>query len=364
MVSNFKKEVEIMSSIIDGELRFGVNGKTVISINYPSFVSVENAILSVSTYPVNPRIGSDFSSIIAGPVTFDPRFLYCGSDRSSLEGFNKMESLGINLDYLSQSLVSSYAYMALVTSVITNGGMLWGIRPPLISLFELTYLYNECKNIGVTDLDKFIQELKKKIGKKNEGALKTYYDKLRRGELTPKEPQGINGELHSKISELKVALRYSQCDYEVVYNGGMSHGGSDLTVMKDSRETDVEVRTRFTVIKNFPFNVRSPFPQAKIQVEDAIDISIPFNEEKNINVKFSQGDIVVQDLTSDYEIGTPLSARNSFFPMMRRSVKEVLKEADGILLAGGKPLVMFTGVNSCVEDWICTDFSRSGSFKV
>ena len=69
-------------------------------------------------------------------------------------------------------------------------------------------------------------------------------------------------------------------------------------------------------------------------------ISFPFNEEKNINVKFDQGDIVVEDLTSDYEIGTPLSARNSFFPMMRRSVKEVLNEADGILLAGGKPFCM------------------------
>jgi len=363
-VNNYEEEEEIMSSIIDGELRFGVNGKTVISINYPSFVSVENAILSVSTYPVKPRIASDFSSIIAGPVTFDPRFLYCGSARSSLEGFNKMESLGMNLDYLSQSLISSYAYMALVTSVLTNGGMIWGLRPPLISLFELSYLYNECENIGVADLDVFIVELKKKVGKKNEGALKTYYAKLRRGELTPKEPQGINGELHSKISELKVALRYSQCGYEVVYNGGMSHGGSDLTVIKGSRETDVEVRTRFTVIKNFPFNVRSPFPQARIQVEDVIDISLPFNEEKNINVKFDQGDIVVEDLTSDYEIGTRLSARNSFLPTMRRSVKEVLNEADDILLAGGKPLVMFTSVNSCVEDWICTDFSRSGSFRV
>ena len=96
-----------MSSIIDGELRFGVNGKTVISINYPSFVSVEKAILSVSTYPVKPRIGSDFSSVIAGPVTFNPGFLYCGSARSSLEGFDKLNSKGINVDYLSQSLVSS-----------------------------------------------------------------------------------------------------------------------------------------------------------------------------------------------------------------------------------------------------------------
>lgn len=195
-----------MSSIIDGELRFGVNGRTVISINYPSFVSVENAILSVSTYPVKPRIGSDFSSIIAGPVTFDPRFLYCGSAKSSLEGFNKMDSLGINLDYLSQSLVSTYVYMALATSVLTNGVMIWGLRHPLISLFELTHLYNECENMGVADLGKFIQELKKKIGKKNEGALKTYYAKLGSGELTTKELQGINGELHSKISEFKVAL--------------------------------------------------------------------------------------------------------------------------------------------------------------
>ena len=99
--------------------------------------------------------------------------------------------------------------------------MIWGLRPPLISLFELSYLYNECENIGVADLDRFIVELKKKVGKKNEGALKTYYAKLRRGELTPKEPQGINGELHSKISELKVALRYSQCGYEVVYKGAL-----------------------------------------------------------------------------------------------------------------------------------------------
>lgn len=113
----------------------------------------------------------------------------------------------------------------------------------------------------------------------------------------------------------------------------MSHGGSDLTVIKGSRENDVEVRTRFTVIKNFPFNIRSPFPQAKIQVENVIDVSLPFNEEKNINVKFDQGDIVVEDLTSDYEIGTFLSARNSFFPTMRRSVKQVLNEADGILIS-------------------------------
>ncbi len=353
-----------MSSIIDGELRFGVNGKTVISINYPNFVSVENTTLSVSTYPVRPIIGNDFVSVIAGPVTFDPRFLYCGSAKSSLEGFNKLNSKGINVEYLSQSLVSSYAYMALVTSVFTNGGIVWGIRPSLISLFELSYLYNECENIGVADLGKFIQEMKKKIGKKNEGALKTFDMKLRRGELTPKEPQGINGELHSKISELKVALKYVQCGYQVVYNGGMNNGGSDLTVIKGSRETDVEVRTRFTVVKNFPFNIRSPFPQAKLLVKDVIDVSLPFNEERNINGKFDQGNIVVEDLTSDYEIGTSLSARNSFFPMMRRSVKEVLNEADDILLAGGKPLVMFTGVNSCVEDWVCTDFSRSGSFRI
>lgn len=353
-----------MNSIINGELRFGVNGKTVISIDFPSFVSIENAILSVSTDHVKPRIGSDFCSIIAGPLTFNPRFLYCGTAKSSLEGFYKMESKGIDLDYLSQSLVSSYAYTAFVTSVRTNGGMFWGLRPPLISLFELSYLYNECENNEVADLEKFIQELKKKIGKKNEGALKTYYNKLKKGVLTPKEPQGINDELHSKISELKVALRYSQCGYEVVYNGGMRHGGSDLTLIKGSRETEVEVRTRFTTIKNFPFNVRWPFPQAKVQIKDIVDVSLPFNEERNINVKFDQGDIVVEDLTNDYEIGTTLSARNSFFPSKRRSVKDVLNYADDILLAGKIPLVMFTSVNSCVEDWICIDFSRSGPFRV
>ena len=144
----------------------------------------------------------------------------------------------------------------------------------------------------------------------------------------------------------------------------MSHGGSDLTVIKGSREINVEVRTRFTVIKNFPFNVKSPFPQAMVRVGDAIDISLSFNEQKNINAKFDQGDIVVEDLTSNYELGTRLSARNSFFPSIRRSVKEVLNEADDILLAGGKPLVMFTSVNGCAEDWVCTDFSLPGSFRV
>jgi hypothetical protein len=353
-----------MSSIINGELHFVINGKTVISINYPSFVSIENAIFSVSTHPVKPRLAYDFNSIIAGPVTFDPGYLYCGSAKSSLEGFNKLESSGINLDYLTQALVSSYAYLALLKSIFTRGGIVWELRHPLVSLFELSYLFNECDYIGVAALDKFILELKKKIGKKNEGTLKAYYSKLQRGELTPKELQGINVELNSKISELKVALRYSKCGYKVVYKGGMSDGGSDLIVIKGSRETDVEVRTRFTVIKNFSFNAGSPFPQPAIQVGKAIDISLPFNEEKNIEKKFGQGDIVVEDLTNDHEIGFRLSARNSFFPDMRRSVKEVLNEADSILLAGGRPLVMFNSASDCSEDWSCTDFARSRSFRV
>ncbi len=353
-----------MSSIINGELHFVINGNTVISINYPGFVSIEKGILSVSAYPVKPRIGFDYKFIIAGPVTFNPEFLYCGSAKSSLKGFYKMKCLGIDLGSLSQSLISSYAYLAAISSAFTNEGMFWPIIPQLISLFELTYLYNECEDREVESLDKFIQELKKKIGKKNEGALKTYNSKLQRGELTPNEVQGIISELRSKISELKVALRYSQCGYRVVYNGGMRHGGADLTVIKDSHETNVEVRTRFKAPKNFSFNQNSQFPQNRVVVENAINLLFPINEEKNINDKFGQGDIVVQDITNDYEFGILLSARNSFFSTKKRSVKNVLAEADNILFNKGKPLVMFTSSQGCVENWICTDFSRTGPFNM
>jgi len=302
-------------SIINGELCFVINDKPVISINFPKIVSIENRILSVSSYLVEPRITLNLKSIIAGPVTFDPEFMYCGSAQSSLEGFSKMRSSGIDLDSLSQSLISSYVYMAIASLDFTNGSMFWSINPPLVSFFELTYLYNECENIGVDNLNEFIQELRKKIGKKNEGTLKAYNSKLHRGKPALNEVQSPNNELRSKISELKVALRYSQCGYDVVYNGGMSHGGSDLIVIKGSRETKVEVKTRFNAPKDFYLNTNSKFPQNKIIVKDTIGISFSSNEEKNINEKFNQGDIVVQDITGDYKFGTTLSARNSFFQM-------------------------------------------------
>ena len=353
-----------MASIIDQEMRINVNGIDVISINFPSFLSLKNGIMSVSTYPVLPRIGKDFHSIIAGPVAFDPEFLYCGRAKSSLEGFYKLKNMGIDLDHLSQSLVSSYAYIAYLTSHLVQGALIWGLRHPLISLFELSHLYNQCEKLEVEDLDKFIQELKKKIGKKNAGALKSYYNKLFKGKLNPKELQGINSELHSKISELKVAQRYRQCGYDVVYRGGLIRGGSDLTVMKGHREADVEVRTKFALSKKFPFDINSPFPQTKIYVNDVIDISLSPSEKSNIDEKFNQGNIVVEDLTHDYNLGFKLSARNSFFPNMRANIREVLKKADDIFETGGKPLIMFTSFTGCSEDWAIIDFSDSGSFRV
>ena len=88
------------------------------------------------------------------------------------------------------------------------------------------------------------------------------------------------------------------------------------------------------------------------------------SEVENLSDKFEQGDIVVMDLTSDYQIGTRFTARNAFLPNLRHPIKEVLAKSIEILKDGGKPLVLFSHGQACIEDWECIDFSKGRSFDI
>jgi len=209
-------------------------------------------------------------------------------------------------------------------------------------------------------------EMKKKIAKGDEGHLGAANSKFTSWEISPKELQEINVELSSKVSELRTALRYRQYNYDVEYNGGLFHGGADLVVTRGKQETNVEVRTKFTkftALGNFPIDPKRPFPQLTIQVPEIINFNFNDKEKGNIENKFGQGDIVVEDLTYDYRIGVEFQARGSLYPAVGQPIREVLNEADEILSSGGKPLVLFTA-NGCFESWKCIDFSRAEPLRI
>jgi len=338
-----------------------LNNRLAIYIDLESLISNQNSPIDVSTF-LEPRPGKDFHSIIAGPVVFDPKLLFCGDTKSTLEGYQAMKLNGMDLEELGLSLVISYVSEALTMRSVGQA-LIWRINHPLVSLYELSYLYNECVRSGVDGLDNFVKEIKKKIAKRNEGDLGAAIRKLRSGGISLRELQKINIELSSKVSELRTALRYRQCDYDVEYNGGLGRGGADLVVTRANQETNVEVRTKFTEYRNFPIDPKRPFPQLTIQLPEIIDFNFNDNEKGNIEHKFSQGDIVVEDITHDYGIGIKFLARGFLYPAVGQPIREVLNEADEMLSSGGKPLVLFTA-NGCFESWRCIDFSRSRPLSV
>ena len=338
-----------------------LNNRPAIYIDLESLISNQNSPIDVSTF-LKPRPGKDFHSIIAGPVVFDPKLLFCGDTKSTLEGYQAMKLKGMDLEELGQALAISYVSEALSMRSVGQA-LIWRINHPLVSLYELSYLYNECYRSGVDGLDNFVKEIKKKIAKRNEGDLGAANRKLRSGEISLTELQKINIELSSKVSELRTALRYRQCDYDVEYNGGLGRGGADLVVTRGNQETNVEVRTRFTEYRNFPIDPKRPFPQLTTQLPEIIDFNFNDNEKGNIEHKFSQGDIVVEDLTHDYRIGIKFLARSFLYPAVGQPIRKVLNEADEILSSGGKPLVLFTA-NGCFESWRCIDFSRSRPLSI
>jgi len=338
-----------------------LNNRPAIYIDLESLISNQNSPIDVSTF-LKPRPGKDFHSIIAGPVVFDPKLLFCGDTKSTLEGYQAMKLNGMDLEELGLSLVISYISEALTMRSVGQA-LIWRIDHPLVSLYELAYLYNECYRSGVDGLGNFVKEIKKKIAKRNEGDLGAAIRKLRSGGISLRELQKINIELSSKVSELRTALRYRQCDYDVEYNGGLGRGGADLVVTRANQETNVEVRTKFTEYRNFPIDPKRPFPQLTIQLPEIIDFNFNDNEKGNIEHKFSQGDIVVEDITHDYGIGIKFLARGFLYPAVGQPIREVLNEADEMLSSGGKPLVLFTA-NGCFESWRCIDFSRSRPLSV
>lgn len=335
------------------------NGKPIIYIDLQRLVNIEKGIANITIGFETPKPTSDFSHIQFGSLGFDPNHFYCGTVKSTLYGYNYFRTNLKNVDFLSSALTTSYIFMSIYSSFYTGGSIIWGAKPPIVSLFELAYLVNECKELMVNDLDRFMGELNKKIGKTKEGNLGRFQKDLENGRLSPLDAWIVNEALHSKVSEARVALMYAMAGKDVYFNTGRRGGGSDLIVINGSREVKIEVTSRFSTVSNFPFDVRRPFPQSSVPIyQNTISLDFFRREKGKLMEEFLQGEIVVEDLTNDYNLGFPLGAHGNLFPALKGRFKDAMEEAFEILEQGGKPVIFFASGPACHDNWICIDFIR------
>jgi len=284
---------------------------------------------------------------------FNPSLIYKGNIDDTLAGWK----------YLLKNKIDLYSASMLLAQdeIIRTNGMKF--YPPISSLAllgELAYLVEYLFQKQVTNVEHITPKIRRKIGNKKQGAIKSIEKQLDMGGHPCIAVSSLYEAINSIISELRICKALFDYDYNIIFNEKSE--GPDFYL--NDRRVKLEVSRKFDRLNIEEYGSW----MNKEQNEDGPPF-IPFNQTamiasvsirlvNKIEEEIKQGEIIVIDISTLFE-GFIFIGAKYFSPNPEAlELKNAMDSALEITQDGRKAIVLYatsgdSSVAICIEaEWV------------
>ena len=285
-------------------LRFEVDNELYVEINLREYVRIENNVANINLPErVMPEIiDSTYLKILY--AKFNPKLIYQGNARGTIEGWSYLESQQVDLSKATSILAMDEIVSFLVWNFLPA-------KPIIISIPEIAYLVNHLRKGNVRNLEHYIPKIRRKIGSRKRGAIRYAINGMHKGIPPPISARQLEYSIFSIISELRICREIVDKGYDVEFNPHSK--GPDLYL--NGRSVKLEVATKFDQLdlrgyeewaKNFQKNPEEHSIEVDLRVLSA---SLLLLLADKLGEELRQGDIVIIDVSSTLEGFTMLALK-------------------------------------------------------